>query len=65
MKSGEYFVFSRYLTTVDHYRASGHHHQNCPKDVLTSESSGKSRRTRLSKNSVDYSSDGGAGQEIG
>jgi len=44
--------------------AFGHHHQNCQKNVKTSESSRKSRRTRLSKNSVDCSSGGGAVREI-
>jgi hypothetical protein len=65
-KSGEYFLplFSRYLTTVDCYSASGHHHENCQKNVHTPESSGKHRGTRLLKNSVDCSSDGGAVNEI-
>ena len=44
--------------------AYGHHHQKCQKIVRTSESSGKSRRTSLSKNSVDCSSDSGGGWEI-
>ena len=40
------------------------HHQKCQKNVHTSKNSGKSRRTRLSKNSVDCSSDGRAVREI-
>jgi len=44
--------------------AYGHHHQNCQKIVRASESSRKSRRTRLSKKFVDCSSDGGAVREI-
>jgi hypothetical protein len=58
-------LFSRYLPTVDYYRASGHHHDNCQKNMHISESSGKSRRTRLSKNSFHCSSDGVAGHVIG
>jgi len=44
--------------------AYGHHYQNCQKIVRASESSEKSRRTRLSKNSFDCSSSGGAVREF-
>ena len=40
------------------------HHENYQNNVKTSESCGKSRRTRLLKNSVDSSSDGGAVREF-
>ena len=44
--------------------AFGHHHKNSQKNVRVFESSGKSGRTRLSKNSVNSSRDGGAVGEI-
>jgi hypothetical protein len=62
MKSGGYLVLCSSANQV--LGASGHHHLNYQKYVGTSASSGKSRGTRLSKNSVDCSSDDGAESEI-
>ena len=45
-KSGGYFVPSGRLSARRVLGASGHHHQNCQKDMCTSESSGKGRRIR-------------------
>jgi len=60
-ESGGYFVLCGRLSATPVQGASGHHHKNCQKNVHTSEISGKRRRTRLSKNSVNSSSDGESG----
>jgi len=60
IKSGGSFVLCGRLSATPVLGAYGHHHQNCQKNVHTSESSGKDRRTRLSKNYVNCSSGGGA-----
>jgi len=64
IKSGGYFVLCSRLSARRILGAYGHNHENCQNNVKTSESSGKSRRTRLSKNSVDCSCDGGAVREF-
>jgi len=61
---GGYFVLCSQQSARRVLGGYGHDHQNCQKNVKTSESSGKSRRTRLSKNSVECSSGGGAVREI-
>jgi len=61
---GGYFVLCGWRSARRVLGSYGHNHENCQKNVKTSESSGKSRRTRLSKNSVDCSSGGGAVREI-
>jgi len=64
VKSGGYFVLNGQLSAGPELGAFGHHHKNCQKNLRTSESNGKSRRTRLSKNSVNSSSDSGAVRDI-
>jgi len=59
-----YFVLYGRLSATPVLGAFGHHQQNCQKNVGTSESSGKDSRTRLSKNSVNSSSDSRAVREI-
>ena len=61
---GGNFVLCSRLSATPVLGAFGHHHKNCQKNLHTSERSRKGRRTRLSKNSVDSSSDGGAVSEI-
>ena len=62
--SGGYFVLCSRLSARRVLGAYGHNHENCQNNVKISESSGKSRRTRLSKNCVDFSSGGGAVREF-
>jgi len=64
IKCGGYFVLCSRLSARRVLGAYGHNHENCQNNVKISESSGKSRRTRLSKNSVDCSCDGGAVREF-
>jgi len=63
-RTGVYFVLFGWRSARRVLGVYGHNHENCQKNVKTSESSGKSRRIRLSKNSVDCSSGGGAVREI-
>ena len=61
---GGYFVLYGWCSARHILGAYGHDHENCQKNVKVSESNRKSRRIRLSKNSVDCSSAGGAVREI-
>jgi len=61
---GGYFVLCGWRSARHILGAYGHNLENGQKNLKTSESSGKSRRTRLSKNSVDCSSGGGAARVI-
>jgi len=64
IKCGGYFVLCSRLSARRVLGGYGHNHENYQNNVKISESSGKSRRTTLSKNSVNCSSDGGAVREF-